>query len=62
MSLTPFQAEILRLLAANRSPESDVAGGIALNAEDDVRGSVDVDGFHDAVDGGRGYAPRSGSL
>lgn len=48
MPLTAFQAEILRLLARNRSPESYVAGGIALNAEAEVRWSVDVDVFHDA--------------
>jgi len=46
--LTLFQAEILRLLAQNRSPESYVAGGIALNAVENVRWSVDVDVFHDA--------------
>jgi hypothetical protein len=48
MPLTPFQAELLRLLARNRSPESYVAGGIALNAADDVRWSSDIDVFHDA--------------
>ncbi|HLG55955.1 MAG TPA: hypothetical protein VI485_11535 [Vicinamibacterales bacterium] len=31
MPLTPFQTGLLTLLAANRSPESFVAGGIALN-------------------------------
>jgi hypothetical protein len=46
--LTPFQAEVLRLLAPNRSPESYVAGGIALNAAELVRWSTDVDVFHDA--------------
>lgn len=50
MPLTPFQTEILRLLAANRSPESYVAGGIALNAAENVRWSDDVDIFHDAED------------
>jgi hypothetical protein len=48
MPLTPFQTEILRLLAHNRSPESYVAGGIALNAAEPYRWSVDVDVFHDA--------------
>ena len=46
--LTPFQSEILRLLAPNRSPESYVAGGIALNARQPIRWSADVDVFHDA--------------
>ena len=47
MPLTPFQTEVLRLLARNRSPESYVAGGIALNAAEAVRWSADVDVFHD---------------
>lgn len=34
----------------NRSPESFVAGGIALNARAPVRWSADVDLFHDAED------------
>lgn len=48
MPLTPFQSEVLRLLARNRSPESYVAGGIALNARESIRWSDDVDVFHDA--------------
>ena len=48
MPLTPFQSEVLRLLARNRSPESYVAGGIALNAGKNIRWSDDVDVFHDA--------------
>lgn len=50
MPLTPFQTTVLKLLAANRSPESFVAGGIALNAREPVRWSADVDLFHDAED------------
>lgn len=50
MPLTPFQSTLLKLLAANRSPESFVAGGIALNARESVRWSADVDVFHDAED------------
>ncbi len=46
--LTPFQSEVLRLLARNRSRESYVAGGIALNARENIRWSADVDVFHDA--------------
>ncbi len=47
MPLTPFQVEILRILARNRSPDSYIAGGIALNARESVRWSVDIDVFHD---------------
>ncbi len=47
MPLTPFQSEILRLLATNRSAKSYVAGGIALNAQASTRFSADVDVFHD---------------
>jgi hypothetical protein len=50
MPLTPFQAEVLRLLSPNRSSESYVAGGIALNAGEAYRWSADVDVFHDAAD------------
>ena len=50
MPLTAFQTRLLTLLAANRSPESFVAGGIALNARESVRGSADVDLFHDVED------------
>lgn len=50
MPLTPFQTTVLKLLAPNRSPESFVAGGIALNAREPVRWSADVDVFHDAED------------
>ena len=50
MPVTPFQAEVLRALSPNRSPESFVAGGIALNAHEPVRWSADVDVFHDAED------------
>lgn len=51
MPLTPFQSEVLRVIAANRSVESHVAGGIALNAgEESPRFSNDIDIFHDAED------------
>lgn len=51
MPLTPIQAEVLRLIAANRSPESHVAGGIALNfTPDSARISKDIDIFHDGID------------
>ncbi len=47
MPLTPFQSEVLRLLAKNRSPKSYVAGGVSLNAQEATRFSSDVDVFHD---------------
>ena len=50
MPVTPFQAAVLRALAPNRSPDSYVAGGIALNAHEAVRWSADMNVFHDAED------------
>ena len=47
MPLTPFQSQVLRWVAPNRSPESYVAGGIALHARENIRWSADVDLFHD---------------
>jgi len=47
--LTDFQAEILRLLAANRQPHSYLAGGGALHAApNSTRFSQDLDFFHDS--------------
>ena len=51
MALTPFQSELLRLLAKNRidNPESYVAGGLALNHTLGTPWlSRDVDIFHDS--------------
>jgi hypothetical protein len=48
--LSSLQAEILRLLAAHRNPESYVAGASALN-QDGPRFSADIDIFHDAEEG-----------
>jgi hypothetical protein len=51
MPLTPFQNEVLALLAAQRNPESYLAGGAALNrAEDSPRYSQDLDLFHDVAE------------
>jgi hypothetical protein len=48
MPLTPWQAELGRLLAANRSPDSYLAGAAALLAEPNTtRFSQDLDYFHD---------------
>ena len=51
MPLTPFQREVLQLLAHFRSPDSYVAGGTVVNQLPDTpRFSDDVDIFHDAED------------
>ena len=50
MPLTPFQREAVRLLAANRNPESHLAGGAVLNrGEEGLRYSDDLDIFHDVA-------------
>ena len=46
--LDPFQQQILRLIAANRSPDSVIAGGGALNRAGPRR-SRDLDIFHKTV-------------
>ncbi len=46
MPLSPLQSRVLGLLASQRSPDSYVAGGIALN-RDGPRFSADIDIFHD---------------
>lgn len=50
MPLSRIQTEILRLLAAQRNPESYVAGATALN-QDGPRFSADIDIFHDREEG-----------
>jgi len=46
--LTDYQRAVLRLLAANRSPDSYVAGGTVVNQGDATpRYSNDIDLFHD---------------
>ncbi|MEI6715762.1 MAG: hypothetical protein WCO60_18570 [Verrucomicrobiota bacterium] len=48
MPLTPIQRDVLQAIAGNRSPESHIAGGIALNfGEKSARYSEDIDIFHD---------------
>jgi hypothetical protein len=48
MPLTQIQIEVLKTIAQNRSPESHIAGGIALNfGEKSARYSEDIDIFHD---------------
>jgi len=46
--ISKFQSEVLRLLASQRSPDSYVAGGIAINRQG-PRFSNDIDIFHDSV-------------
>jgi hypothetical protein len=51
MPISEIQAKVLRTIAANRSPDSYVAGATVLNREDDTpRFSRDVDFFHDVAD------------
>ena len=48
MPLSTIQEDVLRLIAANRSPDSYVAGATVLQrAEDTPRYSADLDLFHD---------------
>ncbi len=49
MPLSKIQADVLRLLAAHRDPESYVAGSTPLN-RDAPRYSGDIDVFHDRED------------
>jgi hypothetical protein len=49
MPIGSFESEILRLLAANRSPDSHIAGATVLNQGIDTpRASEDIDIFHDS--------------
>jgi len=48
MPISDFQSEILRCIAANRSPDSYLAGGTVLHRdENSPRYSQDLDFFHD---------------
>jgi hypothetical protein len=49
LPLTPFQRQVLRLLAGNRTPDSYLAGGTALHfSPRSRRYSKDLDFFHDS--------------
>lgn len=49
MPISDFQRGVLALLKANRSPDSYVAGGTAIQRDQDsIRFSADIDFFHDA--------------
>lgn len=51
MPLGDFEKSTLRLLAANRNPESYVAGAtVFLRREDSLRQSQDIDLFHDTAE------------
>lgn len=51
MPLTPYQDEVARLLAANRSEDSYLAGGSAIHIDPQTtRYSNDLDYFHDSVE------------
>jgi len=51
MPLGAFEREVLRLLAANRNPDSYVAGATVLNQDPaSPRTSKDVDVFHDTIE------------
>ena len=47
MPIGKFQSDVLRTLAAQRSPDSYIAGGVAINREG-PRFSGDIDIFHDS--------------
>jgi hypothetical protein len=50
MPLTLFQKEVARILIANRTPESHIAGGAVINrGETGLRYSDDLDIFHDVA-------------
>jgi hypothetical protein len=54
MPLTDFQKAVARLIAANRKPESHIAGGAVINrGESALRISNDIDIFHDILKDGR---------
>jgi hypothetical protein len=49
MPISPFQKKILSILKSNRSPDSYVAGGTAIQRDPaSLRFSADIDFFHDA--------------
>ena len=51
MPISDIQAEVLKQIAANRSPESYLAGATVLHRGDDTpRFSQDLDFFHDVAD------------
>lgn len=58
-----FEKTVLRLLAANRNPESYVAGAtVFLRREDSLRQSQDIDVFHDTVQSLKRAATQDAAL
>jgi hypothetical protein len=50
MPLTPFRKEVVRILIANRTPESHIAGAAVINRQETgLRYSDDLDIFHDVA-------------
>lgn len=49
MPISKFQSGVLRLLAAQRSPDSCIAGSVAINHQG-PRFSDDIDIFHDSIE------------
>lgn len=63
MPLGDFEKTVLRLLAANRNPESYIAGAtVFLRREDSHRQSQDIDVFHDTVPSLQQAAAQDASL
>lgn len=63
MPLGDFEKTVLRLLAANRNPESYVAGAtVFLRREDSLRQSQDIDVFHDTVQSLKQAATQDAAL
>src|SRR2546428_11575123 len=54
--LSKIQSAVLRLLAAHRGPESDIAGATPLNWNT-ARDSDDIDVFHDREEGVAAITP-----
>jgi len=47
--ISKFQSDVLRLLAAQRSPDSYIAGGVAINRQGPrFSGAIDI--FHDSIE------------
>ncbi len=61
MPLSNLQSQVLRALARQRSPDSYVAGGVAIN-RDGPRYSGDIDIFHDGDDRLAAIAARDGQI
>lgn len=59
MPLGVFERQVLRLLAANRNPDSFIAGATVLNQNPtSIRTSRDVDVFHDTIESVAAAAQR----